>query len=169
MKSGKSSSLTKKIAVISSLPALLAVSYFFNPGSLQGTPICVFKITLGLPCLGCGLTRAFSSMADLHFSAAIQHHFLSPVILLFFFLWYGASLYRLFREWASPPWWRTAVTTLVVSMLVLWSGRMVMFFSSEHGYNSLLKQNLIMRIVRMDWSNTWEPWEENSHPPLDNK
>ena len=63
----------------------------------------------------------------------------------------------------------TAVTTLIISMLVLWSGRMVMFFSSEHGYNSLLKQNLIMRIVRLDWSNTWEPWEGTPPPPLDNK
>ena len=160
MKPGKNSSLLKKIVVISSLPALLAVSYFFNPGSLQGTPICIFKITLGLPCLGCGLTRAFCSMADLHFSTAIHHHFMAPAILMFFVTWYGAGIYRLFREWPSPPWWRYAVTTLLVAMFILWSGRMVMFFASDQGYRSLLHKNLPMRIIHHDWSNTWEPWEE---------
>ncbi len=168
MKSGKSSSLLLKIAVISSLPVLLAVSYFFSPGSLEGTPICVFKLTLGLPCLGCGLTRAFHSMATFHFSQALQHHFLSPAILGVFILWYGASIIRLFREWKSPRLWSPLFNTLIIAMLFLWGGRMVMFFSSQEGYQSLLQKNLVMRIIHMDWTNTWEPWEEEKTSPLDN-
>ena len=110
--------------------------------------------------MGCGLTRAFCSMGDFDFASAINHHFLAPSLLLYFFAWYGVEVLELFRTWTPPKWWRPLGNLMIIALFVLWSGRMVIFFSSDEGYLSLLHKNLPMRIVHGDWSNTWEPWVE---------
>ena len=61
------------------VPAIAALYAFF------GCPILYFT---GLPCLGCGMTRAFFSLCHLDFGSAFDYHpliFLMPVIVLLFF------------------------------------------------------------------------------------
>jgi hypothetical protein len=49
--------------------AVLAVSFVFPVGGL-GVDLCVFHSTTGLPCPGCGMTRALSALSQGDFSTA---------------------------------------------------------------------------------------------------
>ncbi|GEM_PF-1396951 len=158
MPSGKSNSRLKKIAILSSLPALLAASYFYYPQVHDGVPVCYFKLVAGIPCPGCGLTRAFCHMTHLDFSGAMRHHLIGPPLLLYLALWYGLEVRRLSRPSPMPVWWGGAGRAILLACFLLYCGRMVTFFSHPQGFLSPLKYNMIARIVRLDFSNTYEPW-----------
>ena len=49
---------------------VLAVAFAFTPSALPGVPLCGFRATTGLPCSGCGLTRAFCAIAHGQFAQA---------------------------------------------------------------------------------------------------
>ena len=50
------------------------------PSDGAGVPLCLFKALTGLPCPGCGLTRAFSSLLHGQFAKAYAFH---PFVFLF--------------------------------------------------------------------------------------
>lgn len=59
--------------------AILAVELVFSPLSL-----CIWKQITGIPCPGCGLTRAVMHLLNLDFAAAIRQNLLVfPAIALF--------------------------------------------------------------------------------------
>ncbi len=158
MPSGRSS-LFKRILVFGSLPALLAASYFLYPLSDDGTPLCWFKLAFGLPCMGCGLTRAFSSLAHGQFDVALHYHFLAPAVFVWIVLWYAFALIAQFKpDWKKPRWWGPAGNALVMAMMILYCGRMVMFFSHPKGLLSPVKHNMFARLIRWDWQNTYETY-----------
>jgi hypothetical protein len=51
-------------------PAVLAVSLFFPIEGL-GVDLCLLHATTGLPCPGCGMSRALSAISQGQFSAAL--------------------------------------------------------------------------------------------------
>lgn len=157
MPSGRSNSALKKVLIVSSLPALLAASFFYHPYSRTGPVMCVIKMTMGMPCMGCGLTRAIGSLTRLEVGEAVRFHLLSPVILPTLGLWWAFAIRRAFRGASDPRWWSPVVKVVLYAMFLLWAGRMVMFLSHPKGWLSLLTKNFVVRIVRLDPSNTWEP------------
>ncbi|HXE91743.1 MAG TPA: DUF2752 domain-containing protein [Terriglobales bacterium] len=54
-------------------PAMLAVAAVLPPNGL-GIPLCLFRILSGLPCPGCGMTRALSSLLHGDGAAAFLYH-----------------------------------------------------------------------------------------------
>lgn len=83
--------------------------------------VCPFNHATGLPCPGCGLTRAFVSIAHGHLVDAVRWHALSPV-LFFLGLVYlvdyaarvfaGKSLLRIGPLWNSRAGWAASVVFL---------------------------------------------------------
>jgi hypothetical protein len=68
------------------LPLLLA---FLLPlprnGAIAGLPpVCMFHLTTGLPCPGCGLTRSVVSCTHGHWSEAFTYHPLGPLVFAAF-------------------------------------------------------------------------------------
>jgi hypothetical protein len=54
---------------------------------ISNSPICVFKRTFGIPCPGCGMTRAFIHLFQLDLKGAFYYHplfFLVPVVFIVF-------------------------------------------------------------------------------------
>ena len=70
------------IGVISS------ILYLFN------IRICPFYNIFGIPCPGCGLTRAVIEIFKLNFKRALEYNFLSYVILLLGLIYIVAFLFR---------------------------------------------------------------------------
>lgn len=70
--------LFNPFATWGSLGMLLLVSHLPPDGA--GVPVCLFQALSGLPCPGCGLTRALSSLVQGNAAAAFDYH---PFAFLF--------------------------------------------------------------------------------------
>ena len=85
--------------------ALLLIASALLPlprnNAIAGMPsLCAFHHFTGLPCPGCGLTRAWVSMAHGHFAEAFIWHPLGPILFT------SALFYTFWSAWialARPP------------------------------------------------------------------
>ena len=69
-----------RIAAIVAILAVFAVSWFYRPAPSGGVNLCPLRFLLGVPCLACGLTRSFCSLAHFEFGAAVRHHLFGPLV-----------------------------------------------------------------------------------------
>lgn len=51
--------------------------------AILGLPLCPTKLFFGIPCPGCGLTRATLAMVQGDFGAMARHHPLAPIVVGF--------------------------------------------------------------------------------------
>jgi hypothetical protein len=147
MKSGPSKTL-KIILWGSSLPALLAASFLYFPHATTGPVLCPMALLLGMPCPGCGITRAFCFATHGHFREAFGFHPLWPLLLAYFaFLW-GYQLAEVVKG-APPklPTYRIAAGAIVV-LLGFWVVRLAWFFSHD-GLATMARDNGVARLLRL--------------------
>jgi hypothetical protein len=109
---------------------LLLHAWVPAPGA-QNT-VCLLRRLAGLPCPGCGLTRAFAHLAKGEWAAAASDHPLAFVLaaeLALAWLAWGAALLRRRPPVRSPAWLeRVALTPLVALthlavLVAFWLGR----------------------------------------------
>jgi hypothetical protein len=92
-----------------------------DPTDNTGPSTCLFKITTGFDCPGCGGTRAFYYLATLNLPEAARHHamavFAAPFLIWMYLAW---ALPRLFarRTWRLPVFHLTPNT--LTAFLVVW-------------------------------------------------
>jgi hypothetical protein len=87
-----------------------------------GPPFCPTALLFGIPCPGCGLTRATIAMLHGDFGAALRFHPLSPVLVPLF----GGAMALVLvdyvrgpaqRRW-KPAWWTSRAATFAFSGLL---------------------------------------------------
>ncbi|NMB34890.1 MAG: DUF2752 domain-containing protein [Firmicutes bacterium] len=69
---------------------IVGLLFFFIIGERY---CCPFKFFTGIPCPGCGLTRAFKSILKFNLAEAIRLNILSPIIFLWFSITFFALIY----------------------------------------------------------------------------
>ncbi len=74
----------KYLKIIGILAAIGAVSVLF--GFLTGRSICLFYNVTGVPCPGCGMTRAFLHLLKGDILHAFQYHPLFPLVIFIPFI-----------------------------------------------------------------------------------
>jgi hypothetical protein len=130
------------------LPALLAACFFYYPYAFDGPVLCPTALTLGLPCPGCGLTRATSLLTHGHVGEALAFHPLAPFLLLYAaFLW----AYKVVESARGrPPELPTATIGGAACLIVVgfWFVRLGVFFA-QGGAAVMARDNLVARIVRL--------------------
>src|SRR6185503_20209663 len=115
----------------SSLPALLSASFLYFPYCQTGPVLCPMALVFGLPCPGCGITRAFGHATHGLFREAFAFHALWPLFLAYFtFLWIYQVLEVVRGEPPKLPTYKIGGSALVV-LLGFWAVRLVWFFA--HG------------------------------------
>jgi len=99
---------------------------------------CPFLFFLGIPCPGCGMTRALLSLLRLDFAAAFHYHPLFPLVIFWFL--YGIRLY-FYRKIPLTDIQKkrnlillslTCVLFFVVYFIRLFSGSDVVYTDFEH-------------------------------------
>jgi Protein of unknown function (DUF2752) len=60
--------------------AAFAILHLWVPSSDIRTSVCLLRRLTGIPCPGCGLTRAFAHLAKGEWLAALRDHPLAPLI-----------------------------------------------------------------------------------------
>ena len=76
--------LFNPFAAWGALAMLLLVAHLPPDGA--GVPVCLFRALSGLPCPGCGLTRALSSLLQGHPGAAFAYHPFAFLVLPLFLM-----------------------------------------------------------------------------------
>jgi hypothetical protein len=147
MNSGPSKTL-KIILWGSSLPALLAASFLYFPHATTGPVLCPMALLLGMPCPGCGITRAFCFASHGHFREAFGFHPLWPLLLAYFVFLWGYQLAEVVKG-APPrlPTYRIAGVAIVV-LLAFWVVRLAWFFSHD-GAATMARDNAVARLMRL--------------------
>ena len=109
---------------------VLGISFYFTTGSLPQVEVCSFKRVLGVPCPGCGLTRAFCSISHGQFGNAWNFN---P----FAYVFYSIAVYMVLRpllklkfpkmeRWFVNSRWSTILPiALIIGMLVFGALRII--------------------------------------------
>jgi len=149
MRSGPAARTRDIVLWSSSLPALLAASWLYYPFAFEGPVLCPFRLMTGVPCPGCGLTRAFCLMAHGHFAEATHYHALAPVVLAYLLFLWGYKLIEVVR--GRPPQLPTYTISAcaLVTMAVFWVARLTWFFGRGDGVAVVLHDNAIARLIRV--------------------
>jgi hypothetical protein len=112
------------------LAGLLAVGGFllfrvWVPAPGTQNIVCLIRRLSGLPCPGCGMTRAFAHLAKGEWAAAASDHLLAFGIaaeLGCAWLLWGAALVRR-RPVRMPPWFERTVLAHLAVLVAFWLGR----------------------------------------------
>jgi hypothetical protein len=146
MRSGPSKPF--KLAVwASTLPALLAACFFYYPWAFSGPVVCPMPLVLGIPCPGCGITRAFGLALHGHLGEAYAFHPLWPLLLAYFaFLW----IYQLVETArGAPPRLDTSRISAVACIAIVWFWLLrLAFFFAQGGLQVVAHDNLLARLAR---------------------
>lgn len=95
------------------VPAIAAVALGFGDWALALPTLCLHKLATGIPCGGCGMTRAFVAFARGEWVLGVGFHPLAPVAAILL-VWWCVAEWTAGRSWSLrlPPKWLTAVTLL---------------------------------------------------------
>jgi hypothetical protein len=103
---------------------LAAAAAIVLTGVIGGDTLCFFKLVYGVPCPGCGMTRALSALLGGDFAAALAFHPLVPIVPLL-------ALVVVFRKrrpfrmlYRSDVFWAGCAACF----MLVWAVRMLVFF-----------------------------------------
>jgi hypothetical protein len=128
----------KKFLILAALFGIYAVLAQLATGS-----VCVSQAVLGVPCPGCGLTRAFLSFFTLGFREAFWWHPLFwyvPIML-------GVYIFKRIRHGGKPARWFT-MFMLISFILFIAVFAVGMFFKFPHTQPMIInKRSSTMRVI----------------------
>ncbi|HVF44291.1 MAG TPA: DUF2752 domain-containing protein [Pyrinomonadaceae bacterium] len=75
-----SSATRRALFVLPLASAVFAVSALWSPTDLPGVVLCPFRALTGLPCPGCGMTRAFCALGHGDLAGAFGYNALAPFV-----------------------------------------------------------------------------------------
>lgn len=131
--SPSSASVERHLAwvTLAGLSVMFIISMIWRPADEPTFILCPFRALTGLPCPGCGMTRAFCALGHGELLRAIHFNALSPLLYLSFIVtWIGAAatLLRLHRVQAAVMRLRPNMATgiaILALVLVWWVVRLV--------------------------------------------
>jgi hypothetical protein len=88
----RAAALRRALFALPLTSAVFAVSALWRPSDLPGVVLCPFRALTGLPCPGCGMTRAFCSMGHGDVASAFGYNALAPFVFAGALLWWAHAL-----------------------------------------------------------------------------
>ena len=87
----------RSLFVLPLTSAVFAVSAMWSPTDLPGFVVCPFRAVTGLPCPGCGMTRAFCAIGHGDFAGAFGFNVLAPFVFAAALLLWAHALATLLK------------------------------------------------------------------------
>ena len=140
-------------ALLRRWPGLLLIPAMFGAallgqGPILGLPVlCVFRLSTGLPCAGCGMTRAFLALTRGHLHAALDFNLISPLAFAWFAIWWLVAVGSLLRgrEVPAHPPWLPRLGLVVVACY--WIGRLAWFAWQPHVWQRMVADSPVMHVL----------------------
>lgn len=116
------------------LPGLIAATGLVQawvaayPAWLEHGPVlCAFRLVTGIPCPGCGMTRAWASLALGDWASAWTYHplalpFVGLVVVYALLAWAPEAWQARWRMLWRSPWWSGGLLSVV---LAVWLVKMI--------------------------------------------
>ncbi len=139
--------LLRRWPALGVVPLVLLVAGFGQATVLRAPIVCVFRLTTGLPCAGCGLTRAFLALSHGHLQAALDFNLLSPFVFVWMLAWWLVAIVAVLRGRDVPdhPRWLPRLGLIVV--VSYWIGRVAWFVLQPHPWQQMVTDSPVMRLV----------------------
>ena len=112
------------------VPAVLFVASAFGTAATSGPILCLFRLMSGIPCAGCGMTRAFVAIGHGYPAAAIDYNPLSPIAWLWMVVWWLLAVIYLLRGLRVPTHPDWLLKSGLVVLVGWWTLRAVVFLTS---------------------------------------
>lgn len=108
-------------------PIFLVIGSFLLLCYFLKIDTCPFKYIFGVPCPGCGITRAFIQLFQGHIKAAMLYHPLFPLVPLFAWIFFYQD---------RPLWKKISRNPLILSFLMvtvfgIYVLRLILLFGNE--------------------------------------
>ena len=108
--------------------AIIAIIAYFAIFRKYIYTICPVVLLTGIPCPGCGMTRALMCVLRLDFAGAWEMHpFIYPIIFLAILFFYN----RYFRENKGMKVWFVMMIMIAVGMIIFYVWRMCKYFPGD--------------------------------------
>ncbi|MEI6971053.1 MAG: DUF2752 domain-containing protein [bacterium] len=109
---------------------VLLISVLLAQGSLPAIPLCQFNLLTGLPCAGCGITRAFCAIGHGDFGAAWNYNPLAFILYPATLVLFLRPLLRRLRpalegKVVLSPWFGRTTIVVIAMMWVFGVARML--------------------------------------------
>ena len=111
--------------------ALLGMAVYFTVTQLAFGQTCLSKVIFGLPCPGCGLTRAGFSFFTGHFSESFHMNPMFPV----FFLFAAAAVALHFAAPKHMGKLKIAAVPIIAATIAVFILRMILYFPGGEPMN----------------------------------
>ena len=136
------------LLVAAILPAAFAILYAYRPVCENGPVVCVSRLASGVPCPGCGLTRAFCFMTHGEFRQALEFNALAPFVAVYLLLLW--AYYVVYAWRGKPPEWPTRgiAGTAMFVMAAYFAARLTIFFARADGLATIRHDNGIARLIQ---------------------
>ncbi|MCB9738042.1 MAG: DUF2752 domain-containing protein [Deltaproteobacteria bacterium] len=129
------------------VPAVLFAAAVAGDALTTGPVLCFHRLTTGIPCPGCGLTRGFVALMHGHLRGALHYNPLTPVVLSWMAIWWCFAVAALLRGRAIPripgPLLRIAFGVL----LSFWVLRAGLFLALPDAWEQMRAVALPLRIA----------------------
>ena len=127
-------SLLKKYLI----PTAFAAVFYIFTFLLGNRTLCVFKTTYGIPCPGCGMTRAFIYFFRGNISKAFYYHPLFFLLIITLLIVIFRNKDYVSKIYNSKIFW----IVILVVFIIVWAVRMVIMFPNleplDFNHHSLL-------------------------------
>ncbi|MCO4761547.1 MAG: DUF2752 domain-containing protein [Myxococcales bacterium] len=129
------------------IPVIMFVAATLGTSITTGPIICVFRLGSGLPCAGCGMTRAFVALSHGHGHAALHYNLLSPIVFGWMWLWWIAAIVALATDRDPPrhPGW--LVKSALVALTTYWLVRAGWFAAQPGAWQDMVDTSPVLRAI----------------------
>jgi hypothetical protein len=127
------------------VPAVLGLSALLGDGVEHGPVLCPLRFLTGLPCAGCGMTRAFVALAHGRLTHALSFNLLAPLLFAWLAGWWLLALVRLGQGRPmpdAPPW---LVKVAFFGLSGYWLARTVAFVAAPDVLQRMAQDSPLVR------------------------
>lgn len=110
---------------------------------------CVFRSTIGIPCPGCGLSRAFILLLRGQWQQALHFHPLFWLVPPVTVIWAGLSIFM--PKKLASPWLNRLLIVIGLLFIAVYVYRMIIFFPDTEPmvYNSASVLGRLWRLIQV--------------------
>jgi len=138
----------RDVPALALVPAVFAAAVLLGDHVHHGPVLCVFRLTTGLPCAGCGMTRAFVALARGDLQQALAFNWLAPAVFAWFAVWWLWAMTALVRARPLPeqPVW--LLRGALAAVIAYWAGRVGWFLAAPEPWRHMVENSpLLLWIV----------------------